>query len=70
LWHNSYVWRSLTDKYARVLDLEGEPIPGLYAVGELTGGFFFENYLGGGNLARYVVFGRIAGEHAASIVKS
>jgi flavocytochrome c len=60
----------LVDKYARVLDLEGKPIPRLYAVGELTGGFFFENYPGGGSLARCAVFGRIAGEHAASIVKT
>ncbi|MCS7136649.1 MAG: FAD-dependent oxidoreductase [Nitrososphaerota archaeon] len=60
----------LTDKYGRVLDLEGTPIPRLYAVGELTGGFFFENYPGGGSLARCAVFGRIAGEHAASVVKS
>ncbi|MEM1666201.1 MAG: FAD-dependent oxidoreductase [Nitrososphaerota archaeon] len=59
----------LTDKYARVLDLEGTPIPRLYAIGELTGGFFFENYPGGGSLARCAVFGKIAGEHAASIVK-
>ncbi len=43
--------------------------PRLYAIGELTGGFFFENYPGGGSLARCAVFGKIAGEHAASIVK-
>ena len=34
------------DADARVLDLAGAPIPGLYAAGELVGGLFFHNYPG------------------------
>ena len=35
------------DADARVLDLAGRPLPGLYAAGELVGGLFFHNYPGG-----------------------
>ena len=54
------------DEQARVLDTEGLPMPGLYATGEITGGFFFHNYPAGSGLMRGAVFGRIAGESAAS----
>ncbi len=40
-------------------------IPGLFAAGELTGGVHGGNRLGGNALADIVVFGRIAGQHAA-----
>jgi tricarballylate dehydrogenase len=50
---------------AQVLDREDRPIPGLYATGEITGGFFYGNYPGGAGLTRGAVFGRIAGCHAA-----
>lgn len=43
----------------------GEPLPGLFATGEITGGFFYENYPAGAGLMRGAVFGRIAGEGAA-----
>ena len=49
-----------------VIDKEGVPMPGLYAVGEITGNFFFDNYAGGSGLARGAVFGRIVGKQAAS----
>ncbi|MBI3998282.1 MAG: FAD-dependent tricarballylate dehydrogenase TcuA [Armatimonadetes bacterium] len=55
------------DEDARVLDTEGRPIPGLYATGEITGGFFYFNYPAGAGLMRGAVFGRIAGEHAARL---
>ena len=34
------------DADARVLDLAGRPLPGLFAAGELVGGLFFHNYPG------------------------
>jgi len=54
------------DEQARVLDTEGVPMPGLYATGEITGGFFFHNYPAGSGLMRGAVFGRIAGVSAAA----
>ena len=49
-----------------VLDGEDRPVPGLYAAGELVGGLFYENYPGGTGLMSGAVFGRLAGEHAAT----
>ena len=49
------------DADARVLDLAGAPIPGLYAAGELVGGLFFHNYPGGSGLTAGTVYGRRAG---------
>lgn len=54
------------DERARVQDTQFETIPGLYAVGNSTGGFFFTNYAGGCGLAHASVFGKIAGEDAAN----
>ena len=54
------------DTSARVLDVSGEPIPGLYAAGELVGGIFYFNYPGGTGLTCGSVFGKIAGASAAS----
>lgn len=51
---------------AQVLDLAGRPMPGLFATGEITGGFFYLNYPAGAGLVRGAVFGRIAGEGAAA----
>ena len=53
------------DTTARVHDDAGQPIKGLFATGEITGGFFFDNYPGGSGLMRGAVFGRIAGREAA-----
>ncbi|HZM33044.1 MAG TPA: FAD-dependent tricarballylate dehydrogenase TcuA [Burkholderiales bacterium] len=50
---------------AQVLDLEGAPVPGLYAAGELVGGIFWFNYPGGTGLTNGAVFGRRAGASAA-----
>ena len=49
----------------QVLDTEAEPIPGLYAAGELVGGIFYFNYPGGSGLTSGSVFGKIAGASAA-----
>ena len=54
------------DPCARVISTDGEPIPGLYAAGELVGGIFYFNYPGGTGLTNGAVFGRIAGTSAAS----
>lgn len=55
-----------TDAFARVLDTQGAPIPGLYAVGtdgaSVFGGFY---PAGGINLGPALTFGFIAGRHAA-----
>jgi len=52
---------------AQVLDNDLEPIPGLFAAGELVGGIFFFNYPGGTGLISGSVFGRLAGEHASDV---
>ena len=57
-----------TDRDARVLDVDGAVIPGLYAAGELVGGLFYFNYPGGSGLMAAAVFGRIAGRAAAQQV--
>jgi len=54
---------------AEVVDYLERPIPGLFATGELTGGFFYLNYPAGAGLMRGAVFGRIAGIHAARLAK-
>jgi tricarballylate dehydrogenase len=48
-----------------VLDTEEQPVPGLFAAGELVGGLFYQNYPGGAGLMAGAVFGRTAGEEAA-----
>jgi tricarballylate dehydrogenase len=50
----------------QVLNRSDRPIPGLYAAGELTAGFFYYNYPSGSGLLRGAVTGKIAGSHAAS----
>jgi tricarballylate dehydrogenase len=52
------------DTAGRVIDTEGEPIPGLFAAGELVGGLFYFNYPGGTGLLSGAVFGRLAGGSA------
>src|SRR5665213_179472 len=46
---------------ARVID-------GLYAVGELTGGYFYHTYLGGPGLIRGAVMGRVAAQDAVALL--
>ena len=53
------------DNRGRVLNTSLEPIPGLYAAGEMVGGLFYHNYPGGSGLAAGMVFGRLAGNNAA-----
>lgn len=51
-----------------VISAEGEVIPGLYAAGEVTGGIHGGNRIGGNAVTDIVVFGRIAGQSAATAV--
>lgn len=53
------------DPQARVLNRDGEAIPGLYAAGE-TIGLYWGTYTGATSVLRGAVFGRIAGAEAAS----
>ncbi len=53
------------DGGGRVLDVAADPIPGLYAAGELVAGLFYFNYPGGTGLTAGAVFGRRAGSAAA-----
>lgn len=59
-----------TDTTARVIDVFGRAIPGLYAVGEMVGGFHGETYMSGSSLGKGCVFGRIAARDAAARVGS
>jgi len=54
------------DNGAAVLDTGGQRIPGLFAAGELVGGIFYGNYLGGAGLMSGAVFGRQAGKSASA----
>jgi fumarate reductase flavoprotein subunit len=55
------------DRDARVLDVNGRVIPGLWAAGESAGGVLGRVYVGGGNsLSASATMGRVAGASAAS----
>ena len=54
------------DPTTHVLDIEDEPLPGLFAAGELVGGLYYFNYPGSTGLMAGAVFGRIAGREAAT----
>lgn len=51
---------------AQVLDGEDRPIGGLYAAGEIVGGFFYFDSLRASGLMHGAVFGRIGGANAAA----
>jgi tricarballylate dehydrogenase len=53
------------DGETRVLDGDGQPIPGLHAAGEITG-IFHGIYPSGTSVLRSLTFGRLAGRAAAS----
>jgi tricarballylate dehydrogenase len=55
---------------AEVTSKTASIIPGVYAAGEVTGGFFYNNYPGGSSLTRCAVFGEIAGKNAAKFARS
>lgn len=53
-----------------VLTKKQQPIPALYAAGEVTGGLHGDNRIGGNSVADIVIFGRQAGTQAAAYVKA
>lgn len=55
------------NKDAQVIDISGNPIPKLYAAGEVTGGIHGSNRLGGNAIPDCIVFGRIAGTNAGKL---
>lgn len=57
-------------KDAQVEDINGGVIRGLYAAGEIVGGLFYQNYASGTGLMSGAIFGRLAGESAAELVKN
>ena len=53
---------------AEVVNKNGNPVPGLYAAGEVTGGVHGGNRLGGNAVADIIVFGQIAGTSAVEYI--
>ena len=54
-----------TNERAQILDLAGQPIPGLFAAGADVGGLYTRGYTGG--LCVGIAYGRIAGREAAAL---
>ncbi len=50
-------------------DTQMSTVPGLFAAGECAGGLHGANRLGGNSLSDLLVFGKLAGEHAAAFAK-
>ena len=73
-YYGAPVWATLSntqggpvhDAQSRIIDVYGNPIPRLYAAGEL-GSSFGHLYLSGGNIAECFVTGRIAGRNVAAL---
>lgn len=60
-----------TDELSRVLNAHGEPIPGLYAVGNDAASVMGGSYSWAGiNIGPAMVFGYVAARHAAGIASS
>jgi fumarate reductase flavoprotein subunit len=56
------------DAEARVIGRDERPIAGLFAAGETVGSLHGDRYIGGGgSFGPSLVFGKIAGENAASL---
>jgi succinate dehydrogenase/fumarate reductase flavoprotein subunit len=54
------------DAQQRIIDVDGNPIPRLYAAGEM-GSAWGHLYMSGGNLSECVITGRIAAKHVAGL---
>ena len=50
-------------------ETQASNVPGLFAAGECSAGMHGSNRLGGNSLSDLVVFGKLAGEHAAAYAK-
>ncbi len=56
----------LVNTDASVIDTEGQPIPGLFAIGNAAGGLFYDDYVGGAQLTNAAVYGY----HVADVIKA
>ncbi len=54
----------------QVLKEDGQPVKGLYAAGEVTGGLHGGNRIGGNAVADIIIFGRQAGQESAKYAKA
>lgn len=54
----------------QVIDTHGQPIPGLFAAGEVCGGIHGNNRLGGNAIAECIVFGRTAGRNVSDCINT
>ena len=59
-----------TDTHARVLNVFNKPIWGLYAAGEITGGFHGKHYMSGTSLGKGCIFGRLAAQDAMKHIQN
>jgi 3-oxosteroid 1-dehydrogenase len=56
----------ITDEHARVIGSDDQPIPGLYATGNITATVMGRTYPGAGaSIANTIIFGHAAAQHAA-----
>ena len=53
--------------HMQVIGQGGQPIPGLFAAGEVMGGVHGANYITGTGLGKALTFGKVAGESVAAI---
>jgi tricarballylate dehydrogenase len=58
-----------TDDSGRVVSTVGQPIPGLYAAGEVVG-LYYHQYLSSTSVLKALTYGRIAGRNAARYVRT
>lgn len=56
----------LINTRGQVMDTEGRPVPGLFAVGNAAGGLFYDNYVGGAQLTSAAVIGCAIADYAKS----
>lgn len=59
------------NKNSNVTDIEGKAIEGLYAIGNVSGGMFdgiYTHHINGLSHGRCIVFGYLAGRHAAGVI--
>jgi fumarate reductase flavoprotein subunit len=54
------------DAKTRVRDVNGDVIRGVFAAGEVVGGFHGQSYMTGTSLGKATIFGRLAGQQAAA----
>lgn len=59
----------LIDTQTRVLNKDGNPLAGLFAAGEVTGGVHGANRLGGNSISETITFGRIAGAESVAFLR-